>query len=74
MSRWIIFVAVFLISSHGNCTEDTPLSRILVHTFQYTAETPRTIDPRLLQSGCQRRDCIRSIDNPRFLYVKDTFL
>ncbi|MDM3870363.1 DUF3179 domain-containing protein [Porticoccus sp. W117] len=72
MFRWIIAVVALLVSLQGSCEEGSSLSRILVHTFKYTADTPSTIDPYQLQSGCQRRDCIRSIDKPRFLYVKDT--
>ena len=40
---------------------------ILVDTFGYGPDTPSSVDLAELYQGCPRRDCIPSIDAPRYL-------
>ena len=40
---------------------------ILKDTFAFDASTPRSVDFDKLVQACPVRDCIRSIDNPRFV-------
>ena len=72
MYQWIIAAALVFASAPAFSDEEKSLSQILTHTFKYNFETPSTIDISELKSGCQRRDCIRSIDQPRFTHVEDT--
>ena len=42
---------------------------IIKDTFAFDKNTPRSVDFKKLMQGCPARDCIRSIDNPKFVSV-----
>ena len=46
--------------------DQMPLPDILTSTFGYGLNTPSIIDIRELVAGCPKRDCIPSIDSPRY--------
>ncbi|MCV6605660.1 MAG: DUF3179 domain-containing protein, partial [Porticoccaceae bacterium] len=48
------------------------LPTILTDTFNYSINTPSIIDIGELVAGCPKRDCIPSIDNPRFDSILNT--
>ncbi len=50
-------------------------SGILVETFGYGPDTPSLVDYEELYQGCPARDCIPSIDDPKYVSASDaTFL
>lgn len=61
----------------GGATRAWPI-HILRDIFRVTADTPSEVPLERLVQGCPRRDCIPSIDRPRFVaaaeatYLKDT--
>lgn len=44
---------------------------ILVETFGYGADTPSLVDYNDLYQGCPRRDCIPSIEKPKFVAASE---
>ena len=72
MLQWILATTLTLISITAYSDKKQALSQILTHTFKYTNATPSTINVTDLKSGCPQRDCIRSIDHPRFTRIENT--
>ncbi|MFN7943099.1 MAG: DUF3179 domain-containing protein [Thermoanaerobaculia bacterium] len=59
--------AVALVPRPAAAAERRWPTDILRETFGYTAETPSDVPWAELVQGCQKRDCIPSIDAPRFV-------
>ncbi|MDM3872063.1 DUF3179 domain-containing protein [Porticoccus sp. W117] len=58
--------------SAGHATPSASLPTILTDTFNYNLNTPSIIDINELVAGCPKRDCIPSIDNPKFDSILNT--
>ncbi len=64
-----LFAFSYCLAGSGSTVDR--LSDILVNTFRYNARTPNIIDVRELKTGCSHRDCVRSVDAPEFIAVRD---
>jgi len=66
----ILFSSLVLFAAPLLAQDERPRNRfssdILADTFGYDRSTPGSVDLKDLFQGCPRRDCIPSIDSPRF--------
>lgn len=68
--RWILVLIVAVaLTPAGNAEDSKPRwsKDILRETFGFSADTPSDVPLAQLKQGCPARDCIPSIDHPRFV-------
>ncbi len=61
-------IVMFLITVPGAAFAQRPFDTdILTETFGYDSETKKSVALEDVHQGCSRRDCIPSIDNPKYV-------
>lgn len=65
--RGILSAFVFLVLATTASAQRTYDTDIIRETFGFTDETLKSVDLNDLNQGCPRRDCIPSIDNPKYV-------
>ena len=68
----LIILSIFLASSIYSADRSSKpayKTNILRKTFRFNAKTKKSVSLRDLQQGCPARDCIPSIDKPKFVPV-----
>lgn len=63
-------IVALLITTAANAQRSFEID-ILEETFGYDDSAKKSIDLELLNQGCSRRDCIPSIDNPKYVTAKN---
>lgn len=67
--RWLATI-VLMMSATTSAQRSFEIN-ILEETFGYDDSTKKSIDLSQLNQGCGRRDCIPSIDNPKYVTAKN---
>jgi len=65
MKRWLVF-ALLGVSAHAGAQRSFE-HNILAETFGFDESTKKTVALEDLKQGCPARDCIPSIDDPKFV-------
>jgi len=68
--RFAALSAILLLATAANAQRSFELD-ILTETFGFDASTKKSVPLSDLQQGCPVRDCIPSIDDPKYLPVED---
>lgn len=71
--RWLLISVVVSLCVFATTTKaqrNYPVN-ILKETFGYDESTRKSVDLDQLNQGCGNRDCIPSIDNPKYVSAKD---
>ena len=69
--RGVLSVFIFLVMATTASAQRAYDTDIIRETFGFTDETLRSVDLDDLNQGCPKRDCIPSIDNPKYVSAAD---